>query len=132
MIRIQIIVSKELSFENHVLLNSLSTKINMKQAVKLIYVTQELEQLDDKNYADSLWEIVANVNEQIIEKVMEEERMCENIFSLLEELGEITEEIKAVVIAEKDISKLKAWHKIAAKVESIEEFLEKVQCFSTV
>ena len=58
--------------------------------------------------------------------------MCEYIFSLLEELGEITEEIKAVVIAEKDISKLKAWHKIAAKVESIEEFLEKVQCFSTI
>ena len=92
-------------------MNSLSEKISLKQATELINVTQELEQLDDKNYADSLWEIVATVNEQIIEKAMEEERMCEalarimkpeidkafddgyekgmceNIFSLLEDLG---------------------------------------------
>ena len=82
-IRIQIIVSKELSLKNHIWMNSLSEKISLKQATELINVTQELEQLDDKNYADSLWEIVATVNEQIIEKAMEEERMCEALARIM-------------------------------------------------
>ena len=68
-IKIQIIVSGELSKENHIWLNSLFAKVNVEQATELIETTQKLVNLDDKNYADSLREIVASVNKQTIQKV---------------------------------------------------------------
>ena len=39
----------------------------------------------------------------------------------------MTDEIKNCLLSEKDVAKLKAWNKIAGRVESIEEFWEKIQ-----
>ncbi len=82
-IKIQIIVSGELSTENHIWLNSLSAKVNVEQATELIETTQKLVNLDEKNYADSLWEIVASVNKQTIQKVREDEKMCKALAEIM-------------------------------------------------
>lgn len=59
--------------------------------------------------------------EEIFEEGKQEGRQ-EAIFELLEDYGELPEETKKQIKKEKDMEKLKAWHKIAAKAESIEEF----------
>lgn len=47
---------------------------------------------------------------------------AQDIMELLEEYGEITESLRDL-ISSQDIPVLRDWHKLAAKVESIEEFL---------
>ena len=75
-IKIQIVVSKRLSQENHIWLNSLSDAINVQQAIQLIEISEQLENLDDRNYADSVWEVVGTVNKEIIRKIREDESMA--------------------------------------------------------
>lgn len=81
--KIQIIVSGELSRENHIWLNSLSVNIDVQQLTELIEYTEDLNSLDEQNYADSLWEIVATINEQTIEKVKEDEKMCKALAKIM-------------------------------------------------
>lgn len=75
-IKIQIVVSKRLSWENHVWLNSLSDRVSVQQAIQFIETTERLESLDDRNYADSLWDVMETVNKEIIQKVREDESMA--------------------------------------------------------
>ena len=75
-IRIQIVVSKNLSWENHVWLNSLSENVDVQRAIQLIETTEQLENLDDKNYAESLWDVVETVNKETIQKVREDDSMA--------------------------------------------------------
>ena len=53
-------------------------------------------------------------------------RQKKHILDLLEELGKIPEELRNKIMGEKDLETLKKWHKLAAKAESMEEFLEKM------
>ena len=46
----------------------------------------------------------------------------EFILELLEEYGEVSESVRSKIEAETDIETLKRWHKLAARVDSIEEF----------
>ncbi len=48
---------------------------------------------------------------------------AEDILELLEELGNISESMQEAIMNEKDIELLTKWHKLAAKAESIEEFI---------
>jgi len=75
-LKIQIVVSKRLSWENHIWLNSLSDSVNVQQAIELIEITEQLEKTDDKNYAESLWDVVETVNKEVIAKVREDENMA--------------------------------------------------------
>lgn len=52
------------------------------------------------------------------------EGKIEDILELLEELGAISEELRNKIASEKDLEVVKKWHKIAAKSDSLEEFLE--------
>ncbi len=54
--------------------------------------------------------------------------LVENIFSLLEDLGEISDEIKEIVSKEEDIDTLKTWHKLAARADSLETFYQNIKC----
>ena len=51
---------------------------------------------------------------------------AESIIELLEDLGEISEELQTRIMAEKDLQLLSKWHKLAARVESIDAFQEKM------
>lgn len=50
------------------------------------------------------------------------EGKTESILELLEDFGEIPNEIKEAIMEQKDLSVLKEWHKKAARVNSMEEF----------
>ena len=58
------------------------------------------------------------------------EGKIEAIMELLEEFGVIPDKLKEMILKETDLEKLKKWHKLAAKVNSIEEFTEKMQTVS--
>ena len=58
-------------------------------------------------------------------KAFEDERAegkAESIIELLEEPGDVSPDLRETIMAQKDIAVLKAWHKKAARVESVEEF----------
>ena len=77
-------------------------------------------------HLDYTWE----VREKLIRKEEyadgKAEGKIESIFELLEDLGEIPEELRTKILGEKDLQVLKKWIKLAAKVDSIEQFQEKL------
>ncbi len=54
------------------------------------------------------------------------EGRIESILELLEDLGDIPEELRDKIEEQEDLAILKVWHKLAAKVESIERFMEQM------
>ena len=82
-IKIQIIVSRELGEENHIWLNSLSDKMKEKQVLEFLTTAQGLRNLDEKNYADSLWDIVSAVNQNVVQKIREDENMCKGLAEIM-------------------------------------------------
>ena len=54
------------------------------------------------------------------------EGKAEGVLNLLEEQGEISDDLRNRIISEKDLDVLKRWLKQAAKSESLEEFIEKM------
>lgn len=50
---------------------------------------------------------------------------AESILDLLGDLGPVSSEIREQILSEKDLDTLKIWNKGAAKVESVDEFVEK-------
>ena len=74
-IAIQIVVSSELDEKEHIWLNSLTSQLNQERASELIDATSELVDLDDKNYAESVWTIVTTLNKGLIKRMREDEDM---------------------------------------------------------
>ena len=54
------------------------------------------------------------------------ESKIEDIFGFLEELGEIPENLRSRISDEKDLELLKKWLKLAAKSDTMEEFLKRM------
>ena len=54
------------------------------------------------------------------------EGKAQGVLNLLEEQGEISDDLRNRIISEKDLDVLKRWLKQAAKSESLEEFIEKM------
>lgn len=54
------------------------------------------------------------------------EGKAEGVLNLLEEQGEISDDLRNRIISEKDLDVLKRWLKQAAKSESLEAFIEKM------
>lgn len=54
------------------------------------------------------------------------EGKADSILELLEECGTVPESLKAQVYAQKDIEVLTRWHKLSAKVDSVEQFAEQM------
>ncbi len=52
---------------------------------------------------------------------------AESVLELLEEFGEVPEQLRAAVLGQHDINTLKAWLKYAAKVQSMEDFINCMQ-----
>lgn len=50
--------------------------------------------------------------------------IAESIMELLVDLGTIPDDLSKKILQETDIQRLKAWHKLAAKVTSIEQFMD--------
>ena len=54
------------------------------------------------------------------------EGKAEAVLNLLEELGEISDDLRVRIISEKDLDVLKRWLKQAVKSESTDESIEKM------
>lgn len=54
------------------------------------------------------------------------EGKVESILELLEDLGDVSEELRDKIEEQEDLAILKVWHKLAAKAESIEQFMEQM------
>lgn len=68
-ISIQIIVTRDLDKEQHVWINSLTSQIDEEQIKKLVTITNNLTELDDRNYASSVWEVVSVENKEILKQL---------------------------------------------------------------
>ena len=55
-----------------------------------------------------------------------EQGIEQSVLSLLDDYGVVSDELKEKICSEKDIEKLKLWLKVAARVSSIEEFMERM------
>lgn len=73
----------------------------------------------------------------IFEEMLREERAegreegkaegkAEDILELLEELSEVSDEFRNRIMSEKNLGVLRKWHKLAAKADSLDEFLKKM------
>lgn len=54
------------------------------------------------------------------------EGKIESLLEMLEEIGDISPELREKILQETDLEKIKAWTKLGVKVNSIEEFVERM------
>ena len=80
----QILVLKELNSKMHLWLTSLSKKLSKPVAEELVIAMNELSEKDDKEYADSVLEVVMKANKKIFSKFKEVPIMCEELAKLFE------------------------------------------------
>ena len=66
-------------------------------------------------------ETTARVTKEVTEEVTLTTRLTD-ILELLEDKGELSDELKSQIMSENDMDRLKYLHKLAAKSSSIEEF----------
>ena len=55
------------------------------------------------------------------------EGKMECIFNLLEVLGTVPDELRRSLESENDMDKLNSWHRIAARAESVDQFIKEIQ-----
>ena len=60
------------------------------------------------------------------EKRGERREKAEDVLDLLEEYGSIPQEVRTKVMEELELETLKKWHKLAAKVDSIDDFVKQM------
>lgn len=58
--------------------------------------------------------------------VEESKRIYEDALELLEDLGDIPEELHEKIKEEQNVQTIKSWLKLAAKAESMEQFIEQM------
>ena len=97
----------------------------------------------EKDFADAyvrkLQESVRHVKESremeerfmLFQEMLRDERVegkaegkAEAVIELLEEFGPVSDEVREKIMTEKNLETLKKWHKLAAKAESMDEFLK--------
>ena len=83
------------------------------------------DQIERREFA-MLFENFEAYDVQETRRISKAEGKAESILELLEDLGEIPEELKEKVMSQRNMEVLKKWHKIAAKVESLEKFEQAV------
>ena len=54
-----------------------------------------------------------------------QEGKAESIIELLEEFEPVPQELREAIMREKNMDTLSIWHRLSAKVESLDEFIEK-------
>ncbi len=83
--------------------------------------TEELRNMKEMMHMTILGEMILNDG---IEKGTHTER-ANSVLDLLEDTGRIPRELIDAVHKEQDMERLRRWHKLAARVKSIEEFQQK-------
>ena len=75
---------------------------------------------------DESFEDGKKVGQRLGEEIGQKRGKAESVLELLEDCGDIPENLRTRVMEERDLDMLKKWHKLAAKVDSIEEFTSRM------
>jgi DNA repair exonuclease SbcCD ATPase subunit len=93
-----------------------------------MYLCQEVDKLE--SVEEEVTTLVKTFYDPEVEKRGEARGILrskrEDILDLLDDIGTTSEDIKNLVQKEEDLEKLKKWHKLAARAQSIEDFKNKV------
>lgn len=82
-IAIQLIVTRELDKTQHVWINALTSQMSELHARKLVDITRNLIDLDDKYYAGAIWEVVTAENNKLMQRLREDEDMGSALAALM-------------------------------------------------
>ena len=112
----------------------------MVNFLKFVRADLEDSEKDFKDaYVKKLQESIRHVKESremeerfmLVQEMLRDERAegkaegkAEAVIKLLEDLGPVSDEVREKIMTEKSLETLKKWHKLAAKAESMEEFLK--------
>lgn len=80
----QVIVTKELDWENHIWLKSLSEGLKQQDMKELLEAVRQLTGKYDRELADSVLEVSIRANEQVIEKLKGDESMSQALLEIIE------------------------------------------------
>lgn len=94
----------------------LSNLTHSKDIRRLIREKQRREGNDGMCRALEEWKADCKIEGKI-------EAKAEDIIELLEDYGEVSDELKSNIFLQNDLTLLKRWHKLAARAGSIEEFV---------
>ena len=80
----QIVVTKELDWSSHIWLGALSDRLKKQNMVELLETINQLSGKVDRELADSVLQVSAEANKQIVEELMGDENMCEALMEIME------------------------------------------------
>ena len=84
----QVIVTKELNWENHIWLKSLSEELKQQDMQELLEAVRQLTGKYDRELADSVLEVSIQANEQIIEELIGDESMSQALLDIMKPIIE--------------------------------------------
>ena len=88
------------------------------------------DQIERRNFA-MLFENFEAYDVQETRRISKAEGKAESVLELLEDLGEIPEELKKKIMSQRDMETLKKWHKMAARAESLGKFEQAIEELAT-
>lgn len=101
----QIIVTKELETDAHIWLKALSDKIGKRDMAELLKRISQLTEQGDRELADSVLEVSAQVNRQVLEELKGDDNMSEALLEIMEPL------IKPQLLLLEEAAKKAGWEK---------------------
>lgn len=101
----QIVVGKELKWENHIWLKALSHRIRKQDMKELLVKVNSLTQKFDRELADSVLEVSIKANKRTVRELRGENQMCKALLEIMEPeinqiVGERTREITKEITEE--------------------------------
>ena len=79
----QVVVTSELDPSRHIWLSSLSSNLGLDQLRNLVAASRALEDKHDRELADSLLDVVARANTDMLERLKEEDEMGKSLYEIM-------------------------------------------------
>ena len=79
------------------------------------------------NLCSSFQPLIITIFNFMFGAVMTQEENCRDFLELLEEYGPIPGDLKARILSEVNLDTLKRWHKLSARVHSVEAFVKELE-----
>lgn len=99
-VSIQIVVTRKLNLQNHRWIKSLTKQLDRENVEQLLSMTNQLQEISDKKYADVVWEVITRLNEELIKTMREERDMCKAMAEIFKpEVDAAVEAAVAVAVA---------------------------------
>ena len=145
-IPIQLILTQKLSEDENLWLKSLTDELKETETAKRLL--EQYEKHKENGLYQSVMNLIVHANKEkfheaksmceAVEELMKDELeakkaegitqgKAEGILELLSDLGQVSEDLKAKIMGQKNIDILNKWLKYAARSETIQDFEQKIQ-----